>query len=157
MTTPQISATINHRVNKLENINWRELQFIQHEEFKELPKSSRDKLKQSLIKHDFSDPFKVWHDTSQNITYCLDGKHRTLLLEELIKDGVEVPEMLPAVFIECSDIKAAAKLVLVYSSVYAKITEQGSFEMVFCPKGKPLKMKLTVYVTVHRTGLNNIS
>jgi len=38
--------------------------------------------------------------------------------------------MLPANFIECSDKKAAAKMVLLYSSIYAKITNEGLGEFL---------------------------
>ena len=42
-------------------------------------------------------------------------------------EGADVPELLPATFIECTNKKAtaAAKLVLIYSSIYAKITNEG--------------------------------
>jgi DNA modification methylase len=55
----------------------------------------------------------------------LDGHHREKALKELEEDGVDVPELLPATFIDCTDKKAAAKLVLIYSSIYAKITNEG--------------------------------
>ena len=38
--------------------------------------------------------------------------------------------MLPATFVDCADIKEAAELALVYSSNYAKITQQGLLEFV---------------------------
>lgn len=42
--------------------------------------------------------------------------------------GAKVPDKLPAIFLDCADFQEAAELVLVYSSAYAKITQQGLFD-----------------------------
>ena len=115
---------VKSRVIKTELINWRDLQFIQDETFKELPADAKHRLKASLIANNFTQPFYVWEDES-GVLWCLDGKHRTMLLEELILEGKEVPYQLPATFIDCENRKEAAKLVLIYSSMYAKITQEG--------------------------------
>ena len=115
---------IKDRVIKNELINWRELKFIQNEDFKELPVNERERLKASFKLNGFVDPFMVWED-SRGVIWCLDGKHRTMLLEELSLEGVEVPNILPANFMRCSSKREAAKLVLIYSSVYAHITHEG--------------------------------
>ncbi|WP_291726193.1 DNA-methyltransferase [Bernardetia sp.] len=115
---------IRDRILKMEKINWQELEFIQQEDFKELPKTERQRLKASFVENNFADPFKIWEDQDGK-RYCLDGKHRTLLLKELIEEGVDVPLLLPALFMECEDKKDAARLVLVYSSSYASITYDG--------------------------------
>jgi DNA modification methylase len=110
-------------------VEWRKLAFLQAETFKNLNDESKAKLKASVISNDFSQPFYVWQDCDGTI-YCLDGKHRSLILEELIADGVEVPEELPATFMRCSGRKDAAELVLQYSSIYARITQQGLFDFL---------------------------
>lgn len=119
---------INSRIIKLESINWKELQFIQQEDFKEWLPNGDKKLIESLLKYQFADPFKVWHHNG--INYCLDGRHRFLDLKSVAESGHEVPDMLPATFIDCKDMKEAAELVLVYSSAYAKITQQGLLDFV---------------------------
>lgn len=119
---------INSRIIKLEPINWKELQFIQQEDFKEWLPNGDKKLIESLLKYQFADPFKVWHHNG--INYCLDGRHRFLDLMSVAESGYEVPQMLPATFIDCKDMKEAAELVLVYSSAYAKITQQGLLDFV---------------------------
>ena len=118
------TTQISSRLLYCKEIAWRELKFIQQDDFKELPKPERQKLKNSLLGNEFADPFKVCQDTD-GVVYCLDGKHRTLILEELIADGIKVPDMLPANFINCKDKKEAAKLVLIFSSSYAQITPLG--------------------------------
>lgn len=122
------SQTIASRIIKTEPINWRELQFIQQENFKEWVNNGAEKLVESILKYQFIDPFKVWH--YEGINYCLDGRHRFLDLEAVLKSGKDVPEQLPATFIDCTNMKEAAELVLVYSSAYAKITQQGLLDFV---------------------------
>jgi len=115
---------IKSKILKTENVNWKKLKPIQPENFKELPAESYKKLKNSLIKNQFIAPFAVWQDKDGAI-YTIDGIHRQRILNELEKDGFDVHEALPANFIECKNRKEAAKLLLVYSSAYAKTTQEG--------------------------------
>lgn len=118
-----MNTNIQNKIIGSNLIRWRELQFIQDEDFKEWIKDGDEKLVKSLIKYNFVDPFKVWQDGET--LYCLDGKHRSMDLRRLESLGHSVPEELPAIFIDCKNIEEAAELVLVYSSAYAKITESG--------------------------------
>lgn len=120
---------ITSRIVKTEPIEWRQLRFLQQEDFKDWSIFEKEKLKKSLVGNHFSQPFYVWEE-SAGILYCLDGFHRTQLLHELIEDGHQVPDLLPATFIECTDRKEAAKLVLQYSSVYAKVTHTGLLDFL---------------------------
>jgi len=122
------SQTIASRIIKTEPINWRELQFIQQENFKEWVNNGAEKLVESILKYQFIAPFMVWH--SEGVNYCLDGRHRFLDLEKVSLSGAAVPELLPATFVDCANMKEAAELVLVYSSNYAKITQQGLLDFV---------------------------
>jgi hypothetical protein len=124
------STTFDTRILKTEPVAWKSLQFIQRDDFKDLPTEARQKLKASLIGENFIDPFKVWQDPATDIIYCLDGRHRTLLLEEIESEGVSIPEKLPANFVYCDSIKDAARLVLIYSSQYARITHAGLFNFM---------------------------
>jgi len=120
--------TIGSRIIKTEPINWRELQFIQQEKFKEWVNNGAEKLVESILKYQFIAPFMVWQNDGVN--YCLDGRHRFLDLEKVSELGANVPELLPATFVDCANMKEAAELVLVYSSAYAKITQQGLLDFV---------------------------
>ena len=122
------SNAISSRVIKTELIKWRDLEFIQQENFKEWINGGDTKLIESILKYQFVDPFKVWENDGK--LYCLDGKHRYLDLLKVEELGHQVPELLNATFIQCDDINQAAELVLVYSSAYAKITQQGLFDFV---------------------------
>lgn len=120
--------TIQSRVLKTQKINWKNLEFIQDEDFKEWINDGDKKLLQSILKYQFIDPFKVWEN--DGVIYCLDGKHRWLDLHKVLESGIEVPELLDATFVDCADINEAAELVLVYSSAYARITQQGLYNYI---------------------------
>lgn len=126
--TEQKDLTLTSRIAGTTHVSWRELKFIQQENFKEWTVSEKEKLKNSLKQNQFADPFKVWKNG--NDYYCLDGKHRTLALAELEADGVRVPATLPALLINCTDAADAAKMVLLYSSMYARITGDGLTEFI---------------------------
>lgn len=120
-------AGIRVGILKSEPIPWRSLVWLQGG-LKEMKKADMKKLKASLIRNNFIQPFNVWnHDGS---LYCLDGHHRFRVLQELEQEGVTIPEMLPANFIDCKDRKTAARLALVYSSAYARTTEDGLYEFM---------------------------
>jgi hypothetical protein len=123
--TPPASSPLRSRIVRTGDIAWRDLNFLQNDDFKDLPESEKQKLKASLLANAFAQPFYVWHDTEADVMYCLDGKHRSLMLRELSEEGHEVPDMLPATFVECADKKEAAKMVLIYSSSYASVTQKG--------------------------------
>lgn len=117
-------STIGTRIIRTAPVRWRELTFLQDDDFKNFPEGEKQKLIHSLLSNDFSQPFYVW-EAPDKITYCLDGKHRAITLESLIEAGHTVPDELPATFIDCADMKDAAKMVLLYSSHYATVTQQG--------------------------------
>ena len=111
------------RVIETRQIQWREADWLQNETLKKLDERSLAKLKQSLLDNQFVMPFHVWQDGEA--IWILDGHHRQQALHALEADGIEVPAELPATFLDCSDRRDAARLVLVFSSSYAKLTESG--------------------------------
>ena len=91
---------------------------------KDIDEEDIEKLKNSLVENDFVMPFHIWEETEVD-RWILDADHREKALKELEAEGADVPGLLPATFIECADKKATAKLFLIYSSIYAKITNEG--------------------------------
>ena len=87
-------ATLTSRVLKTELIEWRKLKFIQQETFKELSPQAKERLKASILSNNFTQPFYVWEEPATHDIYCLDGKHRTLILEMMVQKGIEVPDLL---------------------------------------------------------------
>lgn len=110
---------IDNRIIKSGQVDWREFQFIQTNKFKVLGETEKQRLKNSILKNHFVESFKVWED--DDTIYCLDGFHRCLVLRELEKEGHELPDLFRADYIKCDSHDEAAKLVLIYSSIYAKI------------------------------------
>ncbi len=117
---------IKSRIVKTEEVEWRKLEWFQSN-LKEMSKADFDKLKKSLVTNGFVMPFHVWQNGK---TWILDGHHRQKAMQELEKAGHDIPERLPANFIRCKDRKEAAKLVLVYSSIYARTTDEGLYEFI---------------------------
>ncbi len=72
--------------------------------------------------------FTVWQ--SKDTVYIIDGHHRYKVLDLLEKEGVNVPAKLPCTFVDCKDKREACKLVLTYSSIYAKVQEEGLYEFL---------------------------
>lgn len=107
---------IKNRIIRTEMVEWRKLRWLQNENLKEMTKSSFEKLKQSLKQNGFVQPFNVWENGE---LWILDGHHREKAMQALVADGIFVPDVLPANFIDCVDEQEAKKLVIVYSAIYA--------------------------------------
>lgn len=122
------TTDIRSRIQKQEPVKWRELSWFQSEKLKEMKAREMEKLKTSLKKNSFLQPFNVWDDGER--IWILDGHHRQRAMRELEREGFVLPDLLPANFVDCSSRKEAAKLVLVYSSIYATVTEKGLSEFL---------------------------
>ena len=119
---------IKNRVLKTELVDWRKLSWLQSPTLKEISKASFEKLKNSVKNNSFLQPFNVWQD-GETLWIC-DGHHRQRAMQEIEKEGNAIPDLLPANFIECKDRKEAQKLVLIYSSIYAKIEDEQLYEFI---------------------------
>jgi DNA modification methylase len=122
----QGTQAITSRILETRLINWREAKWLQNDNLKEWEDEAVVKLKNSLLENQFVMPFNVWQE--KDVIWILDGHHRQKALELLIAEGINVPDLLPATFVLCDNIQQAAELVLVYTSQYAKITQQGLFD-----------------------------
>ena len=111
---------IANKIIKSDLIEWRNLEWLQGK-LKAIPENSLKKLKQSLINNSFVQPFNVWENGK---LWILDGHHRKLAMEQLEAEGYNIPDKLPANFVECKNKKEASKMVLLYSSIYAKADEK---------------------------------
>lgn len=116
---------IKNKVICMKMINWQQLQWLKPENYKLSTEEDLDKLKKSLRKNHFIDPFKIWHDEKNEQFWILDGHRKQKAIKELLNDGIDVPDMLPACFIECKTKKQAARLVFVYDSIYGRVNKEG--------------------------------
>jgi len=79
----------------------------------------KEKLKTSLIENGFWFPFFVWYCKEENKHYFIDGHQRDKVLPEIQKkDGYQIPEKYPVVFIEANNKREAVKAILLQSSGY---------------------------------------
>ena len=120
---------IKNKILKTELIHWKNAEWLQNKNLKELSSENLERIKTSIKNNNFVQPFNVWQDKKGDL-WILDGHHRKLALECLEREGLKIPDKLPANFIDCKDKREAAKLVLVYSSIYAKIQVDGLKEFV---------------------------
>lgn len=117
------------KIVKLEKVRWKDLNLFQNLKLKEMTVSAYEQLKNSLKNNDYIDPLKVWQETSGKI-WVIDGHHRIKSFMEIEKTDktIVIPEYINAVFINFANRKEAAKAVVIYSSQYAKTTEEGLYE-----------------------------
>jgi len=113
---------IANRIQKTSMVRWRQLQWLQGG-LKKIDAEAFQKLKRSLTQNSFVQPFNIWQDGKTH--WILDGHNRKRAMEELEQEGWKIPDVLPANFIRCESRKQGAKLVLLYSSIYANVTRNG--------------------------------
>ncbi|HAV56626.1 MAG TPA: hypothetical protein DCX45_03690 [Acinetobacter junii] len=114
---------IKNRIIKTALIDWHSVNWLQ-DGLKTSTPDNLTKLKNSIKANQFIMPFTVWQENKKQL-WILDGHHRKLALEELEKEGTEIPKLLPANFVDVENKKEACKLVLLYSSLYAEIQNKG--------------------------------
>jgi len=95
---------IENRIVKTELINWREIKPLQPDNLKIV--FNYRHIEESILKHGFSMPFFVWQDG--NDIYTVDGHTRVEVLSNL----ENVPEQLPATFINAKNRKEAIEILL---------------------------------------------
>lgn len=94
---------------------------------KELTDANFEKLKQSILKHGITFPFFVWQSDGEN--YILDGTQRDRVLKRMADEGYKVPP-LPCALIEAKNRKDAAEKILLISSQYGRVTDEGLYEFL---------------------------
>jgi DNA modification methylase len=99
-----MQKTLVNRILKSELINWREIQPLQPDNFK-LPYNYKD-IEKSLDKHGFAMPFFVWEKSG--VIYAVDGHTR----KEILIQRENVPDQLPAVFIDAKNKRDAIEILL---------------------------------------------
>lgn len=96
-------------------------------DLKELPNTSFQKLKQSILKHGITFPFFVWQSDGKN--YILDGTQRDRVLTKMAEKGFAIPA-LPCALIDAKDKSEAAEKILLISSQYGRMTEESLDEFL---------------------------
>ena len=145
--TSQANQELRSRIIGLEMIHWKTLSFIQSDSFKTSTDEQYQKVASSLINNQFVAPFYVWRDESGGgQLWCVDGKRRDTVLRQIDAEGgariknpdsgqeefyaITIPEELPALLIDAESKETAAKLVLLFSSSYGEVSQEGLAEFI---------------------------
>src|SRR5262245_7639182 len=118
--------TIEIRCQAAVNLNLTDLTPLQGA-LKELSDANFEKLKRSILKHGITFPFFVWQTKGEN--YILDGTQRDRVLNRMADEGYEIPP-LPCALIEAKNSKEAAEKILLISSQYGRVTDEGLYEFL---------------------------
>ena len=120
---------IKNRVIEAKFEDWREFEFLQTDNFKELDKATEQKIISSIISNNFTEVFYAWRKNEKII--CIDGYQRINKIFPLLeKQGYKLPDKFLTVFIECANENEAAKLIMQYNSYYANVTQEGAEEHI---------------------------
>lgn len=111
---------------QLEHFDVDELEPLQGE-LKTLSETNFNKLRQSLIEKGFKLVLHVWRNGGVN--YLIDGHQRVHVMQQLKKQGYEIPK-LPCALIEAKNYREAKETVLLAVSQYGKIDKTGFEEFI---------------------------
>lgn len=92
------------RILKTELVDWRNIEPLQPANFKHIYNYKH--IERSILENGFVNPFFVWE--SEGVIYSIDGVTR----KEILSNLENVPDLLPAVFIDAKNRKDAVKILL---------------------------------------------
>lgn len=90
---------------------------------KELRESEYRKLRKSIEKYGFRFPIFVWGN------FILDGHQRIFTLKKMVGEGWSI-DPIPVIEIEADNEREAKRLVLLISSRYGHVTDEGLYEFI---------------------------
>jgi len=109
--------------SNLSTIDYHKLKILQGD-LKTLSKENLTKLCNSILKHTYFVPAFIWR--SDNNFWILDATQRYHALEQLEKDGYEIPKI-PYIEIKAKDKKDASEKLLQITSRYGEINPETTF------------------------------
>ena len=104
-------------------IDFHKLQDLQGD-LKTISDEALEKLKQSIIKHNFFVPAFIWFDNE--VPYIVDAHQRIKALQSLENDGYEIPSI-PYIEIKAIDKKDALNKLLQINSRYGEFNLETTF------------------------------
>lgn len=90
---------------------------------KDLKEPEYRKLRKSIEKYGFRFPIFVWKE------FILDGHQRIFTIKKMIEEGFSI-DAIPVVEIEAENEREAKHLVLLISSRYGHVTDDGLYEFI---------------------------
>lgn len=134
---------VSSRILRYGDVVWREAIWLQGN-LKTITSSALNRLKRSILEQKIIRPFYAWENKKK--IYILDGHHLKLALEQLAEEGTKIPDSLPAIYLDCGSLDIAKELVLLYSSQYAKVTEEGVVDFLKGVKIDPCQLKMQISI-----------
>lgn len=92
------------RILKTELVDWRNIEPLQPANFKHIYNYKH--IERSILENGFVNPFFVWEN--EGVIYSIDGVTR----KEILSNLENVPDLLPAVFIDAKNRQDAVKILL---------------------------------------------
>lgn len=118
---------VDLKVNKsLKHFDVDELEPLQGE-LKKLSDENFNKLRRSILDKGFKLVLHVWQNGGVN--YLIDGHQRVHVLQQMKKQGIEIPKI-PCAIIEAKNYREAKETVLLAVSQYGKLDKQGFQDFV---------------------------
>lgn len=93
-------------------------------ELKSLSKADYERLKEQLVKYDFSFPIDVWQH--EGVNYILDGHQRLRTIKQMEEEGWTIPP-LPVNFVDAT-VESAPRKLLGAASQFGEVQNQGLYE-----------------------------
>jgi hypothetical protein len=103
---------------------WKELQWLQHPDLKDFTVTDFERLKAAVKKYGLIRGLNGWK-APDGTFFILDGCHLQVVLLALEKEGHQLPQEVDVHLKLCKDRQEAAEFVLLYSSIYARMTYEG--------------------------------
>jgi hypothetical protein len=114
---------VRDSIKRLDYLSLDELVIIQGD-LKNLEKPEYEQLRSSVLDFGIVSPFHIWEDNGQ--LDVLDGTQRTRALKTMRDvEGVELPDKFPCVIIDAPNKEIARQILLVLTSQYGRMTEEG--------------------------------
>lgn len=121
-----MKVKISETLKELPRVDYRKLVGLQGS-LKDLDEANYNKLRNSFRAEGFFVPLFVWRDGTENEIYLLDGHQRVTVMrgEEVQATGEENPFEFPCVFIDAPTKQRAAEKLLIITSKFGKVTQEG--------------------------------
>jgi hypothetical protein len=122
-----MSNSVKVKINReLEHIEVDQLEPLQGE-LKTLSEANFNKLRKSMLDKGFKLSLHVWKNGGVN--YLIDGHQRVHVLQQMKKQGIEVPPI-PCVIVQARTYSEAKETVLLAVSQYGKLNKTGFQEFI---------------------------
>lgn len=108
-------------------IDWREIKPLQGT-LKELYDENYEKLKKSLIEKGYFMPLVLWYNTNDKTYYCVDGHAREMIFgkeKPVFRLKGKKTDNIPCLIIQADNIKDAKEKLLLISSQFNTMTNEG--------------------------------